>query len=70
MSNAEVGVAVLQLLVSRTEPICDACIERQLGYPFKTVNPVNNRFKREGVVIRGRGRCPVCDKSKLVNQRP
>lgn len=62
---------VKRVLAEAVAPMCDACIERRLGYPFKTVNPINNRFKRDGIVARAAGFCRFCGKdNKLVNAIP
>lgn len=68
MSRNEIRNRVMRLLEVPPEPLCDNCIEQVLGYPEKTVNPINNRLMAEGWLDRGRGYCNVCKKTtNLVN---
>jgi len=68
MSSRDQVRSELQAYLMKTEiPLCDACIERNNGWDFKTVNPINNEFKKKNFIERGHGVCPSCGKSKLVN---
>ncbi len=67
MAKSEVRDRVRRYLTEPMQPICDACIEHALRYEEKTVNPLCNEFKDEGLIARETGVCAVCGKQKLVN---
>lgn len=61
----------VQAFVNESEnPICDDCLSKVLSIePINQVNKTCNDLKDEGEIIRDKGTCIFCEKTKLLNKR-